>query len=58
MKKNQKKNLKKNLHLSYKDRCIMCDKYFCHYKCSFLRNHIHLDPVRHLPVLLFVHPDP
>ena len=35
-----------------------CDKYFCHYKCSFLRNHIHLDPVRHLPVLLFVHLHP
>ena len=33
MKKNQKKNLKKNLHLSYKDRCIIQE--FLTYGYSF-----------------------
>ncbi|RHM67677.1 helix-turn-helix domain-containing protein [Mediterraneibacter gnavus] len=43
MKKNQKKNLKKNLHLSYKDRCIIQEFLTYGYSFTAIANRIQKD---------------
>ena len=43
MKKNQKKNLKKNLHLSYKDRCIIQEFLTYGYSFTAITNRIQKD---------------